>query len=83
MAKKMVTLKPRKKGQKKIKFHPGGLHESLGVPAGKPIPKSAMQAALAGKRGKKAAKQARFKENVLVGRHGGSMSHSRTSRRGI
>ncbi len=63
-----VTLKPKKKGQKKITFQEGGLHESLGVPAGVPIPAGKFQAALAGKEGPKAAAQARFKKNVLTGR---------------
>lgn len=62
---KTVTLK--KKGKKPIKFQEGGLHESLGVPAGVPIPEGEYQAALAGKRGPKAKKQALLKKNVLTG----------------
>ena len=58
----------RSKGKKPIHFKEGGLHESLGVPAGKPIPKGEFKAALAGKRGPKAKKQALLKKNVLVGR---------------
>lgn len=65
---KTVTLKPTKKGQKTIKFKQGGLHESLGVPAGQKIPAGKMQAALDGKYGAKAKKQAQFKQNVLTGR---------------
>lgn len=65
---KYRTLKPKKKGQKPIRFKEGGLHRSLGIRAGAPIPKGAMQAALSGKRGKLAEKQARFKKNVLTGR---------------
>lgn len=61
------TLKPTKKGQKPITFSPGGLHRSLGVPQGKPIPRALMQAALSGARGPKAQKQARFAKNVLTG----------------
>lgn len=38
----------------------GGLHRSLGVPEGQPIPRAKLQAALAGKYGEKAQKQARF-----------------------
>lgn len=65
MAKK--TLKA-KKGQKKITFDEGGLHKSLGIKQGKKIPASAMSAALAGKKGAKAKKQALFKKNVLTGK---------------
>ncbi len=63
-----VTLKPRKKGQKKITFNKGGLHKSTGTPVGKKIPAAKMRAALAGKLGPKAKKQAMFKKNVLTGR---------------
>ena len=52
--KKKVTLESRKPGQKAISLTPGGLHESLGVPAGKDIPTSKMKEALSGKKGKKA-----------------------------
>jgi hypothetical protein len=59
-------------GKKPISFKPGGLHESLGVPKDKPIPAKDMQAALAGKKGPKAQKQANFAKNVLSkGRSGG------------
>jgi hypothetical protein len=64
---KTKTLKPTKKGQKKITFRPGGLHQSLGVPAGKPIPRSAFQSALSGNQGALAKRQAIFKQNVLTG----------------
>ena len=63
-----VTLKPKKKGQKKITFNKGGLHKSTSTPAGKKIPSSKMQAALSGKLGPKAKKQANFAKNVLTGR---------------
>lgn len=56
-----------KEGKKPIKFHEGGLHESLGVPAGNKIPSSLMQAALSGSKGPKAKKQAQFAKNVLTG----------------
>lgn len=69
--KKKVTIKPKKKGQKPIKFTPGGLHQSLGVAQGVPIPKAKFQSALAGKEGSLAAKQARFKANVLTGKKKG------------
>lgn len=63
-----VTLKPRKPGQKKISFKAGGLHSSLGVPQGKKIPASKKAAALAGKYGARAKRQAQFARNVLTGR---------------
>jgi len=56
-----------KKGKKPITFQKGGLHKSLGVPQGKPIPASKKAAALRGDYGKKAQKQARFAKNVLTG----------------
>ncbi len=62
-----VTLKA-KAGQKKISYTKGGLHESLGVAQGKKIPAGKMKAALAGKYGAKAKKEAQFKKNVLVGK---------------
>lgn len=54
-------------GKKPVTFKKGGLHTSLGVPQGKPIPPGKMAAALAGKKGPKAAAQARFAKNVLTG----------------
>ncbi len=65
-----VTLKPTKKGQKKITFQAGGLHRSTGTPAGQKIPAAKKAAALRGELGPKAAKQARFAKNVLTGRGG-------------
>lgn len=56
-----------------ISFHKGGLHESLGVPQGKPIPASKLAAAKAGKYGPKAQKQANL-ASTLEG-----MNHSRKS----
>ena len=58
---------PAKSGNPPISFQPGGLHKSLGVPQGQPIPAAKMAAALAGKAGPKAAAQARFARNVLKG----------------
>jgi len=43
-----------------ISFKKGGLHESLGVPQGQPIPAGKMRDALAGKYGPKAKKQAQL-----------------------
>lgn len=65
---KTETLKPKKKGQKKITFKKGGLHASTGTPQGKKISAKKMRSALSGKLGSKAEKQARFKKNVLTGR---------------
>lgn len=50
----------RQKGKKPLKFEKGGLHQSLGVPQGEPIPASKKKAALAGEYGPKAKKQAVF-----------------------
>ena len=66
MPKKRV-IKPQKAGQKAISFRPGGLHRSVGTPQGKPIPAGKINAALAGKYGAKAQKQAQFYKNVLHG----------------
>jgi hypothetical protein len=65
MAKKMKVIKAKKPGQKDIKFHPGGLHESTHTPAGEKIPESKREAALHGDYGPKAEKQAQFAKNVL------------------
>lgn len=46
-------------------FDKGGLHRSTGTPQGQNIPESKVQAALAGRYGKKAQAQARFYVNVL------------------
>lgn len=62
------TLKPKSPGQRKISFRKGGLHASLGVAQGKKIPAAKRRAALAGKYGPKAKRQAEFAKNVLVGR---------------
>jgi hypothetical protein len=52
-------------GKDPISFKKGGLHESLGVPQGKPIPAAKMAAALRGDKGPTAQKQANFAKNVL------------------
>ena len=56
-----------KDGHKAITFQKGGLHKSLGVAMGQKIPSGMMAAALAGKKGGKAKKQAEFAKNVLRG----------------
>ena len=58
----------RKKSEKPIPFRESGLHKSLGIPADKKIPASEKRAALAGKRGKLAKRQAIFEQNILPGR---------------
>jgi hypothetical protein len=65
-----VTLKPTKPGQKKITYTKGGLHASTGIRQGKNIPATKKQAALAGKYGPKAKKEAQFAKNVLIGKKG-------------
>lgn len=62
---KIRTIKPKKKGQKTIKYRPGGLHASTGTPKGQKIPKSKLRAALAGRYGPKAKKQADMAKNVF------------------
>ena len=52
-------------GKKPLAFKKGGLHASTDTPAGKKIPASKMKAALGGKYGPKAKKQANFAKNVL------------------
>lgn len=63
----VATVEPTKKGEKPIKFKEGGLHESLGVPAGKKIPADKAAEARSGKEGPLAQKQELFRENVLTG----------------
>lgn len=62
------TIQPKKKGQKKISFHEGGLHASTGTAPGQPISAAKHEEAKEGKLGPKAAKQEAFFENVLGGR---------------
>lgn len=64
----MATKVIKKAGKKPIKFHEGGLHESLGIKKGQKIPASKIAAAKAGKYGTKARKQAMFMANVLTGK---------------
>jgi hypothetical protein len=76
-AAKKTTIKPAKRGQRAISFQPGGLHQSLGVPAGKPIPAGKKNAALRGDYGPKAQAQARFAKNVLTGPKSGGKPAAR------
>jgi hypothetical protein len=54
------------KGKAPVVFQKGGLHQSLGVPEGQPIPAAKMAAAKAGKYGPKAQKQANFATGMLA-----------------
>lgn len=47
-----------------ISFKKGGLHETLGVPEGQPIPPAKMSAALAGEYGPKGKKQAELAQTL-------------------
>ncbi len=55
----------KNKGQKPLKFKPGGLHKSTGTKPGAKISESKHEQAAEGKLGPKAEKQERFYENVL------------------
>lgn len=66
--KKIKVLKKTEPGQKTIKFHSGGLHETTHTPSGEKIPASKVAAAMAGEYGEKGKKQAMFMKNVLTGR---------------
>ena len=68
MSLQTVTLKKTNPSQHTIKFKKGGLHASLGVSQGEKIPSNLMQAALEGRKGAKARKEAQFAKNVLTGR---------------
>lgn len=62
---KLRKIKPKKKGQKTLSFHEGGLHASTDTAAGKKISASKHAAAASGKLGPLAAKQENFYRNVL------------------
>lgn len=66
VSKKTVTLKPKKKGQKKITFEKGGLHRTTGTPEGEKIPAEKIAAAKAGKYGPKGKKQANMATGLLA-----------------
>lgn len=55
----------KRKSSKPLNFKPGGLHKSTGTPKGQKIPKSKIRAAMAGRFGKKAVKQANMAKNVF------------------
>lgn len=58
-----------------ISFQKGGLHRSLGVPQGEKIPAGKMRAALAGRYGAKAKKQANFAQGMLKAGRKTSLAH--------
>lgn len=60
-----VTIKG-KSGSKPVQFAKGGLHRSLGVPEGQPIPAAKMAAAKAGDYGPKAKAQANMATGMLA-----------------
>ena len=68
----MAARKPAKRttikaaGKTPVSFKPGGLHESLGIPAGQKIPAAKMAAAARGDYGPKAAKQANLATGMLA-----------------
>jgi hypothetical protein len=62
-AKKQTIKSP---GKKPISFTKGGLHRSVGVPQGQPIPAAKMAAAKAGKFGPLAQKQANMAAGLLA-----------------
>lgn len=53
-------------GKKPVTFQEGGLHKSLGVPAGEKIPPAKMAAAKAGDYGPKAQAQANMATGMLA-----------------
>lgn len=61
----MTTVVMKKKGKKPIRFEKGGLHRSTNTPEGERIPESKITAALAGRYGKKAKKQAVMAKGML------------------
>lgn len=63
MAHKKVTISAP--GKKSITFEKEGLHRSTHTPLGEKIPATKRKAALEGKYGPKAKKQAQFAKNVL------------------
>ena len=65
MAARKKTQTIKAPGKDPITFKKGGLHRSLGVPEGKPIPAKKVAAAARGDYGPKAAKQAQFAQGVL------------------
>ena len=59
------TIRPKRKGQKPLKFKQGGLHASTGTKPGAKISASQHAKAASGALGPLAAKQENFYRNVL------------------
>jgi hypothetical protein len=77
--KKTATIKGGK-GKSPVTFKQGGLHQSLGVPAGETIPPAKMAAAKAGDYGPKAQKQANMATGMLAaGRKTAARNRSKKS----
>lgn len=57
----------------------GGLHETVGVPQGQPIPPAKMQAAAAGRYGPKGVKQAQLARTMEGFSHKGGKKKRRAS----
>lgn len=64
-APKTRTIKPMAKGQRPITYRPGGLHQSTGTPAGKPIPAAKRRQARSGALGPVAQKRELMNENIF------------------
>jgi hypothetical protein len=62
-----MKVKITSPGKPAISFEKGGLHNSTNTPQDEPIPAAKKAAALAGKYGPAARKQALFAKNVLTG----------------
>ena len=77
------TVIKGKAGKPGVSFQPGGLHKSLGVPAGQTIPAAKMAAAKAGKMGPLAQKQANMATGMLAaGRKTAAKNRSKPTRKG-
>lgn len=66
MARQRIIVKIKKAGKKPVTFQKGGLHRSTHTPMGQKIPASKMKAAMMGKYGMKAKKQAMMAKNMLA-----------------
>jgi hypothetical protein len=62
---KIRVIKPKEKGQHKIKFKVGGLHKSTGTDSDKPVSATKHASAKSGSLGPLSKKQEQFYENVL------------------
>lgn len=82
MARKVKTVTIKAKGKQPVTFRKGGLHRSLNVPEGEKIPATKMRAALAGKHGPLAKKQAVMAEGMLKAGRQTAMKRKKRARRG-